>query len=323
MIASHLSNVSTTSLALTCRTLYSMCFSRHVVLGMAEKEKLLLLLEKDVAALYFCDICVKLHCWHGRWDRTITPSYAEHMPCKQRMSSCVFFPFISHIPYNHARLVMNRHFYGSAHGPPLHTLTQAESFRDLDGVDRTYSDCARIVDNQLLMLSRLSASHPQGDSMSLRRSVNFWGPRVCEHLILEKRYPNYIPMQLPEIAEEEHSPTPFSLCDQSLGSCASCMTDYNISISWQSERKGYIIELSIYRQLGDCRSPFAWSWHSMTVVGRQEEPRITYLSDNQPGCVRDQWNKADGVISRTRGDWVGESMLAAMKPGLRSRREIV
>jgi hypothetical protein len=153
------------------------------------------------------------------------------MPCKQRMSSCVVFPFISHIPYSHARLVMNRHFYGPAHGPPLHTLTQADSFRDSDRVSRSYSDRARIVENQLLIWSLFSASHSQGDSESLRKSIHLWGPRICEHLTLEGRYPNYIAMQLPEVIEEDHMPSQFSLCDQSLGSCASCMTDYIISIT--------------------------------------------------------------------------------------------
>jgi hypothetical protein len=245
MIASHLSNVSTMSLALTCRTLYSICFSNHLVLDMKAKEELLLLLEKDVASLNFCHFCVMLHRWHGRWSKSIPPWYTERVPCKKDWDSCKLLPSIWRIPYYHARLVMNRHFYGPTHGPPLHILTQAESFRDLNGVNRRYSHSARIIDNQLFVFSLLSVSHPQGDWVSLRRSINFRGPEVCEHLTLAKLHPRFIPMQVPEVAEEKRGPSPFLLCHQSLGSCTFCMTDCSIRISWQGTRKGYIIEVSV------------------------------------------------------------------------------
>jgi hypothetical protein len=68
------------TLALTCRALYGICFAKHKVLDVVDREELPLILEKDVTTLYFCHSCVKLHRWHGRWSRSITPSYAERMP---------------------------------------------------------------------------------------------------------------------------------------------------------------------------------------------------------------------------------------------------
>jgi hypothetical protein len=57
----------------------------------------------------------------------------------------------------------------------------------------------------------------------------------------------------------------------------------------------------------------------MTLMGSGEEPRITHLPEDQPGSVRDRWNKVVGIISKTGGEWVGVSMVAANQPGFGSR----
>lgn len=53
------------------------------------------------------------------------------------------------------------------------------------------------------------------------------------------------------------SPTSeFRLCEEAFGSCPFCLTDYRIDILWQGAKKGHVIKLFVYRQLGDYRSPF-------------------------------------------------------------------
>lgn len=304
MINSHLNNSSMTSLALTCQTLHRLCFPKHPLLDTAEKEELLLLLEKDVATLYFCHYCVKLHRWHGRWSRSISPWYEERMPCKRSLDNHLFLPITCHIPYYYARLVMNRHFYGPTHGPPSHKLKERARFYYSDGVVESVSQHARIVDDQLLVLFVKSISHSRGDSTSLRSHINSMGHSVCEHLTLAEGCPDYAPIQLPELAKDTTTPSLFLPCDQAFGSCTFCLTDYSINISWQGERKGYVVEVFIYCQLGDCRSPFGWSWHTMSTLQTEEEPRTAYPLDYRPGYVRDRWNKADGIASRTHGGWV-------------------
>lgn len=306
MIATYLTKPSVISLALTCRTLRSLCFPRRSRLNTAEKEELLLLLEKDIATLYFCHYCVKLHRWHTRWGKSISPWVEEDLPCKQhllRNSLCL--PLTCYIPYHHARLVMNRHFYGPTHGLPLHKFEKrvwlhCRSSRVTD----SESLSARIVDDKLLVLSVKTMSHSRGDSKTLRDYVDSLGHTACRHLTLDKGSPHYAPVQLPELAKDKTAPGHFAPCDQSFGSCTFCLTDYCIDISWRGRRKGYIIKVSVYRQLGDCRSPFDWSWRSMATLQPVDEPRTAYPLEYRPGIIRDRWNKADGIDGRTQGEWV-------------------
>jgi hypothetical protein len=60
----------------------------------------------------------------------------------------------------------------------------------------------------------------------------------------------------------------------------------------------------VYRQLGDCRSPFDWTWRARLNPQMEQKPRIAYSPEYGPGYVRDQWNKFDGIASKTPGAWV-------------------
>jgi hypothetical protein len=303
-ITSHLNNPSMISLALTCRTLHWLCFPEHLVLDKTEKQELLLWLEKDVATLYFCHYCVKLHRWHRRWSRSITPWYEELMPCKETIDNHLVHPPTCHIPYYVARLVMNRHFYGPKHGPPAHILEDRNRLYHADGVVNSVSQHARIVDDQLLVLTVISSSHSRGDSTSLRSHIDSFGHSVCTHITLSEQCPDYAPIQLPELAKNEVTQDLFLPCNQAFGSCAFCLTDYSISITRPGKKKGYVVEVFIHRQLGDCRSPFDWSWRTMSAMRTGEEPRIAHPSEYRPGCVRDRWNKAEGIANKAHGRFV-------------------
>ncbi|KAH3958253.1 hypothetical protein HBH70_025740 [Parastagonospora nodorum] len=128
----------------------------------------------------------------------------------------------------------------------------------------------------------MTVSHPCGGATSLRRSIDERG----KHTIY------------PHIGMRQGSPTSeFRLCEGAFGSCLFCLTDYRIDISWQGENKGRTIKLFVYRQLGDCRSPFEWSWRNYG-----------------PGYVRDQWNKAEGVTCSSRGGWINIPGMSAGMP---------
>jgi hypothetical protein len=305
MIASHLNRPSVTCLALTCRTLHSICFPKDRLMNTIEKQDLLLLLEKDVASLYFCHYCVKLHGWHSRWSKSISPWYEERESCKRSADNHLFLSFTCHIPYYLARLVMNRHFYGPAHGPPPYKLVKrARSSHHSDGVVKSMSQQARIVDDQLLVLSIGSIFHARGDSTSLRSHIDSLGHPVCEHFTIAEGWLDHAPMQLPELVKDETTPNLFLPCDKAFGSCTFCLTDYTIDISWQGEKNGFVVKVSIYHQLGDCRSPFEWPWHTISTRRTKEELRMAHPLKHGPGHVRDQWNKADSVESTTHGEWV-------------------
>ncbi|KAF2650759.1 hypothetical protein K491DRAFT_608210, partial [Lophiostoma macrostomum CBS 122681] len=81
----------------------------------------------------------------------------------------------------------------------------------------------------------ISLRHSRGASTSLRNHLDIMGDPVCAHLTLSEGCPEYAPLQLPELAKDETTPSLFVPCDQAFGSCAFCLTDYSIDISWQSE----------------------------------------------------------------------------------------
>jgi len=314
MVATYLTNPSVISLALTCRTLHTLCFPRSSHLNRAEKEELLVLPEKDMARQYFCHNCTKLYRWHTPWDSFLSTRIEVELPCEKPFErNYLLLPYACYIPYHHARLVMNRHFYGRTHGLPLHKLEdRVRMHSPSTRVTDSESLHARIVDDKLLVLSIKTMSHPRGDSKILRGCIDSLGNPVCKHLTLEGGAPDDVPVQLPELAKDKTTPGRFAPCNQSFGSCPFCLTDYCIDISWNGRKQGYIIRASVYRQLGDCRSPFDWSWRSMTTRETLEEPRTAYPLEYRPGIVRDKWNKADGIDSRTQSKWVEIPELASV-----------
>lgn len=159
------------------------------------------------------------------------------------------WPATSH-SYYYARLVMDRHLHGPTHGPPSHKLGHLSyTLYSSDGVVNTVSQHARIVD---CLLSVKTMSHSRGDSTWLRSHIDYNGYFICSHLTLGDGWPDHAPRQLPELAKDEATPSPFLPCDQAFGSCTICLTDYSINIFWQGEKKGYVVKVFVYLQLGEC-----------------------------------------------------------------------
>jgi hypothetical protein len=297
LIATHLPEPALISFALTCRTHYYICFPQRPYLNAAEKEELLLLLEKDVASVYFCHHCINLHRWQIRSDGSIFPFLEELMPCTLR--DTLIFTYTCWIPYHLARLLMNRHFNGSAHGPPLHKI---EDKTPLYGFSHksigSQSTHARIIDDRLLVSSVLTI---QGEPKALRTYTDLNGSKICEHLFLSEGILR-ASVQIPELAKDKNAPSYFAPCHQSFGSCTLCMTDYCIGIYWNDKKKHYVVEFSMWRELGDCRSPFDWTWRAIEAPDLNfDEPRKLKC---RPGVVRDRWNKVEGVVGNTEGSWV-------------------
>lgn len=303
MVTSHLDICSTTALALSCRAFYSLCYPGVLPRDSAEKKALLLLLEKDIATHYFCHDCVKLHRWHARWSRSRALIDCP-TPCKRYSGARnqVFLLATCDLPYYYARLVMNRHLYGAAHGPPLSELEQpARPCRYPEGIISSEAQQARIVDGQLLIMSAVSYYHERGDATTLRYHIDSLGGSVCSHVNIWKGDDEFGLLQLPELAASEAGGGTFSTCDQTFGACAFCLSDYSISISLKG-KKGYIIEVASYRQLGDCRSPDHWSWRNVSTMATLRDLHTARPSEYGPGCIRDRWNSADaGAKSSHRG----------------------
>ena len=310
MITGYLTEPSVISLALTGRTLFTFCFPQHPCLNKEEKEYLLQLLEKDIATLLFCHRCVKLHRWRTRWLSPMISLDArvnKDLPCMwDHLIDHLRFPPSYFLPYYHARLVMNRHFYGPTHGLSLHRLNwRVEEHYSSTGITSSSSCSARIVDDKLLLLSVVTISHSHGNSEILRRYIDSRGDRCCAHLTLGLRSSSPESVQLPLITKDKTAPTYFAPCGQSFGSCTNCLTDYCIHISWHSMKEGYVIELLIYVEVRDCRSPFDWSWSSITGKDHLAlELRTANPLKYRPGIIIDRWGKDDDFYDKTRRKWV-------------------
>lgn len=292
MIATYLDKCSLVSLSLTCQSLRGLWNSGSMTLEKVEREKLLLMLEKDIPFLQYCHYCVKLHRWHGAWSRAVSPWYEERLPCKQNIDKHLFLPNTCHIPYYFARLVMNRHLYGTKHGLPLKALKDRQSCTYEDGVAWSVAQHARISNDQLMVHSVISMAHPRGDSAALRAHIGEYGPPVCQHLTFKKRYLDTIPMQLPQLALKGGDlPSDFQACGPEFGSCTFCVTDYSIEVKWQGVKKGYCIEVLVYRGLGDCRTPFNWHWRTITTRDSGEGIRSAQSLDYGPGRIREKWKE--------------------------------
>lgn len=313
-VASYLDAVSSTSLALTCRRLYTVSFPKRLVFQGSEKELLLLLLERDLPSFYFCQFCVKLHDWHWQWKLTPWP-FGSFGLCGPEMSRQLVDLEPHFIAYPFARLVVNRHLYGSEHGPDLHHLN-CQTERELieNGTVQHTSRNARIVESQLLIYTSMSLSHCRGDSQLLRQYLNDWRPIVCVHLYLGR--PSTLihgSVQLPELVHEEGASSIFTPCHNAQGSCVFCLTDYIIEVTWQGERTGYKISLTTYRQLGDCRSPLDWGWRTMAdrYIGDLPLRSTRYGT----GYVRDQWNRIGEIKDMTVSKWVEPVQVTSEIPG--------
>jgi hypothetical protein len=241
MIVTHLDKTSITSisLALTCWTLFHLCFPRSPELSLPEKQDFLLLLEKDVAHLYFCHFCVKIHRWRKSWFRDFL--YYMEDPysggsCK--LQSQFYGSDLYYLPYQFARIVMNRHFYGAAHGVPVRELEEYHVRRLSSGLKTCSTWHARIIDDQLMLSLVLTLSHNRGDAKLLRHYIDEKGPWVCDHLPTTTCYQSDRRYRVPELAMNSSSLDYFLSCNQSFKSCPVYMTDYCINIGWHGSAKG-------------------------------------------------------------------------------------
>lgn len=229
-------------------------------------------LERDISTVYFCFGCTKLHSWHNtpfvyRSDAPCLKRGASHhgyspWNCKQ-IQDCLGGLTNFSIYYAKARVTMNRHFLGRTHGLPLSALETymwRQAKMRYPGAFKQISITARIVEDHLMISGYMTFSSIRGDYPSgLREYMDRHGPKICCHLRLSK-LGSGPPLQVPEVekrgpSRDEH----FLACSSSVGSCVYCMTDYCIDIERKSPKKGWLIRITTYLDLGTARSPLSGS----------------------------------------------------------------
>ncbi|KAF5641589.1 uncharacterized protein FTJAE_4066 [Fusarium tjaetaba] len=210
---------------------------------------------------------------------------------------------------------MNRHFNGPAHGLPLDILNyNGDVFRYKGGTEQ-WTVLARIIRDELFFQRTLVIYiHKYPGVQEIRHRLYF---PVCIHLRSNSNgTQDYASIGRYGLTEVEELLVGFKSCDNSLGSCPICFTDYSITIRWESQqRQGWRIEVVSYQQLGRCRSPYDWKWRLAAEDSTWNEPRCR---TQKPGLVRQRWMYPGGLI-QPEGKYVGK---ARRQPGslLGSRR---
>lgn len=308
-ITEYLPEASVIAFALSCRVFYNLIICKYPMcrfpkLNRRNREELLLLLEKDLGHLYFCHTCVELHAWKHSWDINKLWDSPKAPPC---IAAYMFSPKLylqANLPYPLARVIMNRHFYGDKHGLALKKLTQTSTpYIWSDGTNVRSSSQGYIVGDDLYLIHDCRIWQKHGKAPELRQFIDGTEVRICPHICLGREMFSS-DSRIPQLNQPATEPAPFSPLSNAVGSCPTCQTDYSLSITYEGEKRGWIIAVRVYQQFGSCRSPHDWTWRHMAEESELNQPRSVAVG---PGMLRYWWGCAneEGVVG-LEGEFVGE-----------------
>ncbi len=307
IIVSHLAPESVVAFALTCRGFYQQQMPSSLHLEEQQKSTLLLWLEQDIPHLYFCHRCNRLHVWRPRFvcDGHVARFDGD---CRVFWQDPRAFDAWYDLGFYAARLVLNRHLYGEAHGPALEeTLNLSDDIPsfDEDGVRIKRAWEARIIDNELFLHATIQIYHDRGCAHSLRSHLDhpacFTTHTACHHVGLVKASMVSYKSRLPELDRDSGSPALFAPLSGQLKSCRVCYTDYRVDIKQHCASNGtaspnWVIVIQRWHQLGQCRSPKDGKWDNLVAWPCRKVllPRIDVC---EAGTVYWKWMIHDGEAS--------------------------
>ncbi|KAL2019438.1 hypothetical protein VTK56DRAFT_9643 [Thermocarpiscus australiensis] len=244
------------------------------------RRTLLCWIEKEAPPLYFCHLCNDLHTWRRMKDYRGVVHYDK---CCRRRSGCHSLPHRNNITFPTARVVMNRHLYGEAHGPPVKVLryTVKGPCCSNDGDVLKQSWRALLIDDELYLEASVQLYHDKGRARILREHLNN-DRLVCCH-----------GGELDRVSDSSDL-----FVTGSLKSCRYCFTDYRVHVQWHPRTrtcwgpKGWVISLTRWHQLGSCRSPRDTKWFNYATGDCQRitAPRINSC---EAGMVYRKWRSQD------------------------------
>ncbi|KAH8734512.1 hypothetical protein BGZ61DRAFT_473242 [Ilyonectria robusta] len=306
MIDDHLTNASRMAFALTCRSIYPVHFDANKypplypsLVTRKDREEFLQLLEKDVANLFFCHTCTVLHSWSTNWGISGS-ARLSYKPCKDWNYQQVTLCGIDQLKFCAARLFINCHLYGPAHGLPLSKLERQSNTTSPSGVHMQVVRRGRILEDELFILVTYTIKGSQGRGGSLRRFMEQSDITICNHVHATDDSSTLYDWKAGKL--RSHSlDVPLVPCETTTESCPMCLTDYSVQITRLEQGQGWTVVLDVYKQLGGCRSPYDWKWRCASERSFMNEPRSI---NNQAGVVRNRWATADGM-KRSVAKFVG------------------
>ncbi|KAI0171799.1 hypothetical protein GGR52DRAFT_441599 [Hypoxylon sp. FL1284] len=276
------------ALSLTCKTAFGTFFPSTPVSGRG-LARFLLLLEKDVShQLFYCHTCGRLH----RFSRAWSPGSSQYPSEGPSCCDGVIYPILPiGIHFHHAQLVMNEHFYGHKRGLGLEQM-----FTSLSRIDGwRINSSARIIRNRLFvcLTHKLLIRESRGGGWEGLSSLR--GHHICRHTATLYRLRSWSLLE-GTITTAVHDPRARYLDEhhQIPGSCPICLTDYHVTLERNPiihvPKKVMKLTIVSYHELGTCRSPSDWKWHTYAtmqplngIITRQE-------SSVPPGAIRELWH---------------------------------
>jgi len=165
-----------------------------------------------------------------------------------------------YFPYQYFRLIMNRHFFGASSCLPLHIL----DITIKPGILRSIKQwevkwTGRIIGDHLFLHGIHRFLYGRGiTARMLRKEVDGCRHFICSHV---HTCPTSISNGRVTFLDRQSDSDPFIPCQDRLGFCSHCLTDYGLTIELIDERDvsgPWRIVVQSYHQLGSGRSPWDW-----------------------------------------------------------------
>lgn len=310
-ICEYLSPASLTALFTTCKSLRAVLIHNNMIgklpnLDQEQRVEFLSLLERDLGnRFYVCTVCAKLHRFEPWWGPREVGHEPRGLNCPLLDDKWRLWPYC--LGWYHVRLVMNRHLYGPEYGVPLQNLEAARNYpsnyrfywgrRSDVGWHQEWS--ARIVNDELFLRAKHTIHDHHEHRLRHIIDTEFYG--VCRHKTLNA--PLLSPLAPPHwfnrVPIDPAAPL-FVECEESLGSCIQCLTDFTIKVrlrkpgdadhNTQIDGRDWEITIIAYHQLGSGRSHLDWKWTSFSASNfRPSSPYGWLLEDHPPGMVMSRW----------------------------------
>ncbi|CAG9976156.1 unnamed protein product [Clonostachys byssicola] len=311
LISKFLNNPSRAAFSLSCKTAYTLVGpapGEKFRLKTMERTALLQLMERDPTVgdhLYYCDRCIILHPFEERWTKPPVLMLLDRDLC----STWNLHPMGNslRVEYCHARLVMNRHFYGAPNGLPVESLT-SKATNSRSSAELIQSRTARIINDQLYIRSehRVVPKTATVDPDTFYRCLYIFSLNICHH-----QETDHVHTISPEVLRFAAKTRPSMLNplasstrqSSSQGSCKRCPTDYETTVQLErgvhkSGQQTLTATVVSYQLLGRCRSTPDPSAYSLFNVGKSRAMENFYwrdLKDCPAGSVQERWKSLDDI----------------------------
>ncbi|KAK6220753.1 hypothetical protein LQW54_001945 [Pestalotiopsis sp. IQ-011] len=257
MITDFLDPVAYMSLAMTCKPFYYLLHNRDK-LDDVDRQAFVEQLERDLGAeKWYCHFCHKLHPFQPDWTPTGREMWPDaqrkqngiisyRTPCRYERLGNVGMTFqrnscggrynYYNLGWHHARLVMNRHLFGSPHGLPLSNLRRCFADPDNRITPSFIQDwSARIIQDELILRGVhiwFVRERPPGPDGRKRGGRPFHRDfyHLCPHIVAAHTTPG--PHAGLGVVSQLllWRTLDFFECRNVLRSCDKCLTDYTVTV---------------------------------------------------------------------------------------------